>query len=168
MISFLRSLYPFPAYEASLTIFIFPLAYLPNPCYNTFRSFMPVWWNWQTWWTQNPLLATTCRFESGHRHQTHIIRTKSSLWEMGSDYCFIWTMISFRMEQSGDWSLNQEGRRSEKANNQFKRRRHHYDTAAWNIMLLISFLPYFFQALAAASMRQILFVLPRFHNKREW
>ena len=29
---------------------------------------MPVWWNWQTWWTQNPLVAIPCRFESGHRH----------------------------------------------------------------------------------------------------
>ena len=28
------------------------------------------------------------RFESGHRHQTNIIRTKSSQWEMGSDYLF--------------------------------------------------------------------------------
>ncbi len=26
-----------------------------------------------------------CRFESGHRHQKHIIRTKFSQWETGSD-----------------------------------------------------------------------------------
>ena len=35
--------------------------------------------------TQNPPLATACRFEPGHRHQTNIIRTWFSLWEMGSD-----------------------------------------------------------------------------------
>lgn len=30
---------------------------------------MLVWWNWQTRWTQNPLLATVCGFNSHHQHQ---------------------------------------------------------------------------------------------------
>ena len=38
---------------------------------------------------QNPPLATAYRFESGHRHQSNIIRTRFSPWEMGSDYLFI-------------------------------------------------------------------------------
>ena len=37
------------------------------------QSVLPVCWNWQTRRTQNPLLETTCGFESHHRH--HIIRT---------------------------------------------------------------------------------------------
>ena len=28
------------------------------------------------------------RFESGHRHQTNMIRTRFSQWEMGSDHLF--------------------------------------------------------------------------------
>ena len=28
----------------------------------------PVWWNWQTWRTQNPLVATPCGFDPRHRH----------------------------------------------------------------------------------------------------
>ena len=31
---------------------------------------MPVWWNWQTRWTQNPVSARTCGFDPRHRHQT--------------------------------------------------------------------------------------------------
>ncbi len=38
--------------------------------------------------TQSPLVAIPCRFESYHRHQSNIIRTKSSQWERGLDYCF--------------------------------------------------------------------------------
>ena len=37
---------------------------------------------------QNPPLATAYRFESGHRHQTNIIRTRFSQWETGSDLLF--------------------------------------------------------------------------------
>ena len=37
---------------------------------------------------QNPLVATPCGFESHHRHQTNKIRTRSSLWETGSDFVF--------------------------------------------------------------------------------
>ena len=33
--------------------------------------------------------ARACRFESCHPHQTNIIRTRFSPWEMGSDYLFI-------------------------------------------------------------------------------
>ena len=32
--------------------------------------------------------AQACRFESCCPHQSNIIRTRSSLWEMGSDYLF--------------------------------------------------------------------------------
>ena len=31
---------------------------------------MPVWWNWQTCWTQNPVVAIPYRFDPGHRHQS--------------------------------------------------------------------------------------------------
>ena len=30
---------------------------------------MPVWWNWQTCWTQNPVVAIPYRFDPDHRHQ---------------------------------------------------------------------------------------------------
>ena len=55
---------------------------------------MPVWWNWQTPGTQNPVSARTCGFDPRHRHQTNKIRTRSSLWETGSDFAFS-TGISF-------------------------------------------------------------------------
>lgn len=29
---------------------------------------MPLWWNWQTRWTQNPMVAIPCRFDSDQRH----------------------------------------------------------------------------------------------------
>ena len=35
-------------------------------------SDMPKWRNWQTQWTQNPPLATACRFKSGLRHHEKI------------------------------------------------------------------------------------------------
>ena len=28
-----------------------------------------MWWNWQTCWTQNPVVATPYRFDPDHRHQ---------------------------------------------------------------------------------------------------
>lgn len=31
-------------------------------------SHVPVCWNWQTRWTQNPLPAMACGFKSRHRH----------------------------------------------------------------------------------------------------
>ena len=30
---------------------------------------MPVWWNWQTRRTQNPVVAIPCRFDPDYRHQ---------------------------------------------------------------------------------------------------
>ena len=30
---------------------------------------MPLWWNWQTRWTQNPVVVIPCRFDSDQRHQ---------------------------------------------------------------------------------------------------
>ena len=35
-----------------------------------------MWWNWQTWRTQNPLMATSCGFESHHRHQKKALLRK--------------------------------------------------------------------------------------------
>ena len=36
----------------------------------------PEWWNWQTCWTQNPVVAIPCGFDPRHRHQkrTHLCR----------------------------------------------------------------------------------------------
>ena len=31
-------------------------------------SILPVWWNWQTPGTQNPVYASTCGFDPRHRH----------------------------------------------------------------------------------------------------
>ena len=31
---------------------------------------MPLWWNWQTRWTQNPVVVIPCGFNSHHQHQT--------------------------------------------------------------------------------------------------
>ena len=33
------------------------------------QKFLPVWWNWQTRRTQNPVVAIPCRFDPDHRHQ---------------------------------------------------------------------------------------------------
>ena len=30
---------------------------------------MPVWWNWQTRWIQNPVIVISYRFDPDHRHQ---------------------------------------------------------------------------------------------------
>ena len=30
---------------------------------------MPLWWNWQTRWTQNPVVAIPYRFDPDQRHQ---------------------------------------------------------------------------------------------------
>lgn len=38
-------------------------------CYNFIQVHLPVWWNWQTRGTQNPVLATECGFDPRHRHQ---------------------------------------------------------------------------------------------------
>ena len=38
-----------------------------------------------------------CGFDSRHRHQTNIIRTRSSQWEMGSDYLFSSRVLRKRM-----------------------------------------------------------------------
>ena len=41
--------------------------------------------------TQNPPPAMACRFDSGYRHQSNIIRTGFSQWETGSDLLFLST-----------------------------------------------------------------------------
>ena len=38
-----------------------------------FEKKMPLWWNWQTRGTQNPVVAIPCRFDPDQRH--HIKRT---------------------------------------------------------------------------------------------
>ena len=45
-----------------------------------------------------------CGFDSRHRHQTNIIRTKSSLWEMGSDYLFSSGGSRKRISETASWS----------------------------------------------------------------
>ena len=32
--------------------------------------YLQVWWNWQTRWTQNPVVVIPCGFDSHHLHQT--------------------------------------------------------------------------------------------------
>ncbi len=39
---------------------------------------MPKWWNWQTRWTQNPVVAIPCGFDSRLRHHTNYIIDDSS------------------------------------------------------------------------------------------
>ena len=38
----------------------------------TLKAPMPVWWNWQTPWIQNPVSARTCGFDPRHRHHPGI------------------------------------------------------------------------------------------------
>ena len=38
--------------------------------------YMPLWWNWQTRWTQNPVVAIPCRFDPDQRHQKRAIQTR--------------------------------------------------------------------------------------------
>ena len=33
---------------------------------------LPVWWNWQTPWIQNPVSARTCGFDPRHRHHPKV------------------------------------------------------------------------------------------------
>ena len=40
----------------------------------TVGTTMPVCWNWQTRWTQNPLVATPCGFDPRHRHHPETLR----------------------------------------------------------------------------------------------
>lgn len=61
---------------------------------------------------------TPCGFESHFRHQSNIIRTKSSLWETGSDYLFISTDTktpTFRMALSSVPNPNREDRERRKS-----------------------------------------------------
>ena len=46
---------------------------------------MPVCWNWQTRWTQNPFPATGCGFKSRHRHQDSQNKPFGLVWEF---FCF--------------------------------------------------------------------------------
>ena len=55
--------------------------------------------------------AKACRFESCRPHQTNIIRTKSSPWEMGSDYLF--SLASSRKPISKTVSSNDQNQSPE-------------------------------------------------------
>ena len=57
--------------------------------------------------------SNACGFESLQAHQTQIIRTKSSLWEMGSDYLFTSRGLRIPISKtvwSSGLSPNREGR----------------------------------------------------------
>ena len=65
--------------------------------------------------------ARVCRFESYCSHQSNIIRTKSSQWEMGSDYLF--SFASSRKPISETVSLNDQNpsREAQEKRNRFRR-----------------------------------------------
>ena len=37
--------------------------------YYIINLFLPLWWNWQTRWTQNPVVVIPYRFDPDQRHQ---------------------------------------------------------------------------------------------------
>ena len=51
----------------SIIFFEIPIDFFLIIWYHNLRC-LPVWWNWQTCWTQNPVLATGCGFDPRHRH----------------------------------------------------------------------------------------------------
>ena len=53
----------------------------------------PVWWNWQTCWTQNPVVAIPCGFDPRHRHQTVQIRTLCLLAKRSDLFIFSHILI---------------------------------------------------------------------------
>ena len=68
------------------------LALSKNLCYNiTYAEKMPVWWNWQTRWTQNPVVVIPYRFDPDHRHQK-----KASI--LIQDWCFFQRNTLFACE----------------------------------------------------------------------
>ena len=65
---------------------------------------MSVWWNWQTWRTQNPLIAISCGFKSRYRHQ---IRTMVLIWKPScffycskSEQYLVWNFIQYVSEHT--------------------------------------------------------------------
>ena len=40
--------------------------------YNIVRHYVPVWWNWQTRRTQNPVVAIPCGFDPHYRHHVRM------------------------------------------------------------------------------------------------
>ena len=88
-----------------------------NPSPSTI-FYLREWRNWQTRTVQVRVRATSCRFKSCFPHQTNIIRTWFSLWEMGSDYLFISTDTktpTFRMALSSVPNPNREDRERRKS-----------------------------------------------------
>ena len=47
---------------------------------------MPVWWNWQTRWTQNPVVVIPYRFDPDHRHQRRERRTFTKILQARSSF----------------------------------------------------------------------------------
>ena len=47
--------------------------------------YSPVWWNWQTRRTQNPMVAIPCRFDPDYRHQKTQRSIRSSVFFSFSD-----------------------------------------------------------------------------------
>ena len=57
------------------------------------QRYVPVWWNWQTCWTQNPVVAIPYRFDPGHRHQK-----KKSHINCGFYFLFFWEVLKHRIK----------------------------------------------------------------------
>ena len=61
------------------------------------------------------------RFESGHRHQTNIIRTWFSLWEMGSDYLFSLAGSRKAISETVSSSVRNQNPEAQEKRNGFRR-----------------------------------------------
>ena len=48
---------------------------------------MQVWWNWQTRWTQNPVVAIPYRFDPDHRHHSRASFISLALFFMQKNIC---------------------------------------------------------------------------------
>ncbi len=54
----------------------------------------PLWRNWQTRWTQNPVLVTECRFDPDRRHRSTYFRSNQWSW---------FPFSSCELEIEGNW-----------------------------------------------------------------
>ena len=52
------------------SLLLMSLHFLDRTSGDDWKYEMPEWWNWQTCWTQNPVVATPCGFDPRFRHQT--------------------------------------------------------------------------------------------------
>lgn len=53
-------------------------------------SVTPVWWNWQTRWTQNPVVAIPYRFDPDHRHHDRASNIKLALFLCKKSDCLLY------------------------------------------------------------------------------